>query len=164
MWCATPRVSFQGGVTIADTRYDLTQAQLADLVLRTDYQGFRHSRLSLAPLVSASLSGSYTQPLGATYKARFNLGAKYSSEYNTGSDLDPGKRQGDYVLANGRIGFGPQDDRWSVELWAENLFDTDYKQVAFDSGFQNIPNNATGTLDAFLGAPRTFGGTLRAKF
>jgi hypothetical protein len=29
-------------------------------------------------------------------------------------------------------------------------------------GFQNVPSNATGVLDAFLGDPRTFGVTLRA--
>ena len=37
-------------------------------------------------------------------------------------------------------------------------------QVAFDSGFQNVPTNATGVLDAFLGAPRTYGGTLRYRY
>jgi outer membrane receptor protein involved in Fe transport len=51
-----------------------------------------------------------------------------------------------------------------VELWAENLFNQNYIQVAFDNGFQNGTNNATGVLDAFLGNPRTFGATVRAKF
>jgi iron complex outermembrane receptor protein len=133
-------------------------------MLKTGYQGGSRSRLSLAPLYSASLSGTYTQDLGERYKARFNMGAKYSSGYNTGSDLDPGKYQKGYVLANARLAFGPQNDRWSVEVWADNLFDTNYKQVAFDSGFQNVPTNATGVLDAFLGAPRTVGGTLRVKY
>ncbi len=164
VWFATPALDFQGGVTIADTRYDLSQAELADLKLRTGFQGYATSRLSLAPLVSASLSGTYTLDVGASDKLRFNIGGKYSSEYNTGSDLDPGKRQGGYVLANARLAFGPRNDRWSVEAWVENLLDTNYKQVAFDSGFQNVPTNATGTLAAFLGAPRTFGGTLRFKY
>lgn len=164
VWFATHQLSFQGGVTLADTRYDLTTAQLLDLEHKTGFQGRRKSRLSLAPLWSASLSGTYTQPIGDAYKARFNMGFKYSSEYNTGSDLDPGKSQKGYVLANARIAFGPNNDRWSIEMWAENLFDTDYKQVAFDSGFQNVPTNATGVLDAFLGAPRTFGGTLRFRY
>ena len=68
------------------------------------------------------------------------------------------------MVWNGRVVFAPRDERWSVELWAENLFDKDYKQVAFDSGFQNAPTNATGLIDAFLGNPRTFGVTLRAKY
>ena len=37
-------------------------------------------------------------------------------------------------------------------------------QVAFDSGFQNVPTNRTGVLDVFLGAPQTFGVTLRVKY
>lgn len=164
VWFATPKLRFQGGLTVADTRYDLTASQLADLVLRTEFQGGRHSRLSLAPMYSASLSGSYTQNLDDRYKARFTMGAKYSSAYNTGSDLDPGKNQNGYIVTNARLGVGPRNDSWSVEGWAENLFDTNYKQVAFDSGFQNVPTNATGTLDAFLGAPRTYGLTLRAKY
>ena len=164
VWFASNHLSFQGGLTVADTRYDLTAAQLAALVAKTGFQGGQHSRMSLAPLFSASLSGTYTQDIGTDYKARFNLGAKYSSSYNTGSDLDPGKTQKGYVLANARIGIGPSNNRWSIEAWVENLLDTDYKQVAFDSGFQNVPTNATGVLDAFLGAPRTFGGTFRFKY
>ena len=164
VWFATSKLNLQGGVTYADTRYDLTGAQLADLQARTGFQGQANSRLSLAPLFSASLSGSYTQPVGDSYKARLSAGAKYSSDYNTGSDLDPGKIQKAYTLTNARLAFGPANDRWSLEAWVENAFNTNYKQVAFDSGFQNVPTNATGVLDAFLGAPRTFGGTARVKF
>ncbi len=164
VWLASKAFNVQGGVTYADTRYDLSAAQLATLQSQTGFLGGQHSRLSLAPLWSASLSGTYTLDLGSTYMARLNLGAKYSSGYNTGSDLDPGKYQSGYVVANGRIAFGPKDGRFSAEIWAENLLNTNYQQIAFNSGFQNVPTNATGVLDAFLGAPRTFGGTLRIKY
>ena len=164
VWIATNDLSIQGGVTYSDTRYNLNAAQLATLQAQTGFLGSANSRLSLAPFWSASLSSTYTQPIGDNYKMRFNIGAKYSSGYNTGSDLDPGKYQNGYVLANGRIAFSPRDEHWALEVWAENLLNTNYKQVAFNSGFQNVPTNATGVLDAFLGAPRTFGGTLRIKF
>ena len=164
VWFASHNLSFQGGVTYADTRYDLTTDQLMDLKNVTGFQGGAHSRLSLAPLWSASLSGTYTQDVGSTYKVLLNLGGKYSSDYNTGSDLDPGKIQKAYVLLDGRIGFGPQNDLWRLEFWSHNMLNTNYKQVAFDSGFQNVPTNATGVLDAFLGDPRTFGATFRFKF
>ena len=164
VWLPIHNLSFQGGLTIADTRYALNDGQLADFVTKTGFLGSKGSRLSLAPLYSASFSSTYTYDINDAYKLRFNAGMKFSSDYNTGSDLDPGKIQKDFMVWNGRIVFAPRNDRWSIELWGENLFDKDYKQVAFDSGFQNVPTNATGVLDAFLGAPRTYGVTLRAKY
>ena len=46
----------------------------------------------------------------------------------------------------------------------ENMFDTHYVQSTFNAPGQNAPTDATGLVDAFLGNPRTFGATLRAKF
>ena len=86
-----------------------------------------------------------------------NWGATLGGDYHVW-------RSGPGITADGRIIFGPQDGHWDVEFWCDNMFDTHYLQVAFDAGFQNAPTNATGLLDAFLGAPRTFGGTMRAKF
>ena len=87
-----------------------------------------------------------------------NLAAKCTSEANTGSDLDPAKVQGAYTVVNGRIGLADFGDRWSVELFGANLFDTNYMQVAFSAPLQ------AGAYTAFLGAPRTYGVTLRAGF
>ena len=68
------------------------------------------------------------------------------------------KLQKAFTVVNARIGVGPQDERWALELWAQNLFDQDYIQVAFDATAQSR------TYNAFLGQPRLFGATLRAKF
>ncbi|MDB5457807.1 MAG: TonB-dependent receptor [Caulobacter sp.] len=133
------------------------------------------SRLSLAPRYSASGSLTYETPVGDSLKARFNVGAKYSSEYNTGSDLFPPKLQKAFTVVNARIGVGAADDKWTVELWGQNLFDENYAQVAFNGTLQGssglsatsatyVPANDTITYDAFLGAPRTYGVTLRSKF
>ena len=108
-------------------------------------------------------------------KARFNIGAKYSSSYNTGSDLFPPKMQKAFTVVNGRVGIGSADDRWTVELWGQNLLNEKYMQVAFNGTLQGssglsatqntyVPANDTITYDAFLGAPRTYGVTLRSKF
>jgi iron complex outermembrane recepter protein len=45
-----------------------------------------------------------------------------------------------------------------LEAWAQNLTDEEYYQVVFDATLQ------TGTLNAYLGAPRTYGLTLRMTF
>lgn len=133
------------------------------------------SPLSLAPEWSGSGSITYEHQVGDTMKARFNVGAKYSSDYNTGSDLFPPKEQKAYTLVNARVALGSQDDHWTVELWGQNLFNEKYTQVAFNGFLQGssglsatnktyVPANDSITYDAFLGAPRTYGVTLRSKF
>ena len=122
------------------------------------FPNLRNGRLSGAPLFSGSLALDFKHSWGAGTKILANLAAKYTSEANTGSDLDPAKVQGAYTVVNGRIGFADDGDRWSVELVGANLFDTDYMQVAFSTPLQ------AGSYNAFLGAPRTYGVTLRAGF
>ncbi len=132
-------------------------------------------RLSLAPEYSASGSLTYERPVGDNYKARFNVGAKYSSDYITGSDLFPPKTQDAFTVVNARVSFGAADEAWTMELWGQNILDEEYTQVGFNGFLQGssglsatnttyVPANDTITYDAFLGAPRTYGVTLRARF
>jgi outer membrane receptor protein involved in Fe transport len=159
-------LSLQGGVTYAETEVQPFTA--ADLSSPTRFNGLRRlpgSRLSFAPLWSASLASSYQHEIGENLKLRANLSGKYTSRYNTGSDLHPVKEQDAMVLVNGRVGVGAKDDRWAVEFWANNLFDKDYFQVGFSGPFQtDDTNDAVSVYDAFLGAPRTYGVTLRLKY
>lgn len=90
------------------------------------------------------------------------LDARWVDDQNTGSDLRPSKLQPAYTLVNGRIGVGSSDQRWSLELWARNLFDEDYAQIMFDAPLQQ--GTSGPTQGAFLGDPRTYGVTLRARY
>ena len=75
--------------------------------------------------------------------------------------------QSQYALVNARIGIGPADHRWSLELYADNIFDKNYAQGIFASPFQSISavsSPQTTSYTAFLGEPRTFGGTIRVKY
>jgi outer membrane receptor protein involved in Fe transport len=159
-------LTFHGGVTYAET--EIQPFTAADLLNPSRFSSLRRlpgARLSFAPLWSASLAGTYEREIGGNLKLKANLSGKYTSPYNTGSDLHPVKRQDDLILVNGRIGVGSQDDRWTVELWANNLFDKNYVQVAFNGPFQvDEANDAISVYDAFLGAPRTYGLTLRLKY
>lgn len=153
-------LSFQGGVTYADTKIkDFgTNGALFDANREND-------RISFAPLWSATASDTYAVPLASALMLRTNVGVKYNSEYNTGSDLNPAKIQGGYALVNARIGVGAPDDRWVVELWGRNLTDKNYYQVVFDAPFQHFgaPFPDSNGLDAYLGDPRTYGVTFRIK-
>jgi iron complex outermembrane receptor protein len=173
LWFTPVRgLSIQSGLSYADTKY-------GDDKIANDPGNalalLPGSQMSLAPKWSGSASITYETPVGDNMKARFNLGGKYSSDYNTGSDLFPPKVQKDYVVVNGRVALGSADDKWTVELWGQNLFDEKYTQVGFNGFLQGssglsatnatyTPALDTITYDAFLGAPRTYGMTLRAKF
>ncbi|HEX6858891.1 MAG TPA: TonB-dependent receptor [Caulobacteraceae bacterium] len=145
-------LTLQGGVTYAETEY-------GDFVPPAGVSArLPEARLSFAPLWSASLASSYERDLNSALKLRASLATKYSSSYNTGSDLAPEKTQEGFALVNGRIGVGDIDDRWTVELWGQNLFDQEHYQVAYDATLQ------TGSYDAFLGQPRMYGLTLRTRW
>ena len=62
-----------------------------------------------------------------------------------------------YVLVNGRVGLN-FDDKYSVALWARNLFDKDYFSDA------NSARAPFGTDSVVYGEPRMYGITASAKF
>ncbi len=142
----------QGGLTYAKTEYGDDLLPDPDLVLLPG------STASFAPKWSATGAVGYEFDLGKNLVARMHVGAKYMSEYNTGSDLDPQKLQSGYTTVNARASIGGRDGHWAVELWAQNLTDAEYMQVAFDAPLQ------TGSWNAFLGQPRTYGVTLRWRY
>jgi outer membrane receptor protein involved in Fe transport len=149
------QLMIQGGVTYAETQIEDfgTAATLA-----TFSSVRQNDTLSFAPEWSASLSATFEQPIAARKLLRANLGAKYTSQYNTGSNLAPTKLQEALTLVNARVSFGADDETWALELWSQNLTKEDYYQVHFDAALQG------GTVAAFLGAPRTYGVTARFKF
>ncbi|MBA3676005.1 MAG: TonB-dependent receptor [Sphingosinicella sp.] len=134
--------------------------------------------LSNAPEHVLTGSLAFTPKLGASgLSGLFYVDGRYTSTFNTGSDLFPEKEQESFFLMNARVGLRGRDERWAVELWAQNLLDEDYKQVAFNSPLQGAnsraqvaafgaPSFASGTqlFSSFLAEPRTYGITLRGRF
>jgi iron complex outermembrane recepter protein len=160
---ATPisGLTIAGGVTQDLTNIDNFGNALSDFCGgpgNTACPKRNNDRLSFAPLWSAALSASYLVPLSGSLGIRTSVEDKYSSSYNTGSDLDPRKIQSGFGLLNARIGLGALNESWAIEAWGANLADRYYYAVAFDSPFQY------NTITSYLGAPRTFGLTARVKF
>jgi outer membrane receptor protein involved in Fe transport len=132
------------------------------------------SQLSNAPKNVVTTSFSWTPDFGSNgLSALFYVDSRLTSDFNTGSDLAPEKKQDGFALVNARIGLRGRDQLWSIELWAQNVFNKDYIQVAFNTPFQgagSIANTqAFGTTSnalysAFLAEPRTYGVTLRSRF
>lgn len=151
------KIFLQGGVTYADTRY--TDNTGSSIVNGTNGRTLDGQRITLAPLWSASGAVTYTDQIPNTnYEFWTSLNGRYSSSYNTGSDLDPNKEQGDFVVFNSSIGLRTLGKGIEVEAFVHNLFDTQITQVAFNQPLQN------GTFGVFLADPRTYGITLRARF
>lgn len=152
-------LNIQGGLTYAETQYG-NFAVPAGASPRLP-----NTRVSFAPLYSGSLSTSYERAIGSGLELRTSLSAKYTSTYNTGSDLNPLKVQPGLTVFNGRIGVGTEDGRWTAELFGQNLTDETYYQVVFDAPLQNVTGAApVDALNGFMGAPRTYGVTLRVQY
>jgi iron complex outermembrane recepter protein len=153
-------LSLSGGVVYADT--EITNFGDSLYLFAANRE---NNRLSFSPLWSGVVSAAYRVPISSSLALRLSADEKYSSSYNTGSDLDPIKLQGAYGLLNARIGIGAPDGKWSFEVWGENLADKGYFQVAFDAPFQGLAvPGFNNQIDAFVGDPRTFGATIRVKF
>jgi outer membrane receptor protein involved in Fe transport len=144
-------LTLNGGVTYAETTY----ANSTPVFLGGNLPG---SRLSLAPLWSGSLGVTYERHLNDDLVGRVALNAKTVSGFNTGSDLEPVKNQPGFTLVNARVGLSSADKRWTVEAFAQNLFDDTYYQVAYNAVLQ------PGSYNAFLGQPRTYGVALRFTY
>ncbi|MDG5750533.1 TonB-dependent receptor [Qipengyuania sp. XHP0211] len=150
------------GITYSDTSYEDNLVGTDDgAPLDPALRLLPGDNMSNAPEVTATASLSWTPPIGNSgLSGLFFVNARTTGDYNTGSDLLYGKEQDSYTLVNGRIGITGPDRAWGVEVWANNLFDVDYTQVAFNTPFV-APQQ---TYSAFLAEPRTYGITVRAGF
>jgi iron complex outermembrane recepter protein len=164
------------GATYSNTRYNdnLVGNRLGD-PLNPALRLLPGDNLSNAPEWVFTGSIGYTPRIGNSgMTGLFYLDARMTDDYNTGSDLFPQKEQPGYTLVNGRIGIRGPAQRWALELWAQNLFDKEYTQVAFNSPFQAGASTAPFVdpqfpggrqiFSAFLAEPRTYGLTARLRF
>jgi outer membrane receptor protein involved in Fe transport len=164
------------GITYSDTKYrNNLVGNLKGVPLDPALRLLPGDNLSNAPELVATGSLAFTPDIGSSgLSGLFYVDTRLTGDYNTGSDLFPQKEQDGYVLVNARVGLRGPGQRWAVELWAQNLFDTDYQQVAFNSPFQ-AGGSAVPFVDpqfpggrqlfsSFLAEPRTYGITLRGRF
>ena len=174
------------GATLVDTRYRKNLVGADGRALPFVLFQLPGRRISNSAQFTATGSLAYQPPVGNNgMHALFYIDGRYTTHYNTGSDLDYDKTQKGYALFNARVGLNGPNDMWGIELWAQNLLDKNYSQVSFDAFAQgtcsirgatqgyclpvspfNPTNNyhATQLFGSFLGEPRTFGLTVRGKF
>ena len=168
-------LALTAGYTYSDTHYRNNLVGSSDgealsnaLFLLPDAQ------LSNAPKHVATGSIAWTPEIGSNgLSGLVYVDGRYSSRYNTGSDLFPEKAQDGFVVVNARIGLRGRDEIWALEFWGQNIFNEKYQQVAFNTPFQGagtiaqtaaFGTTANQLFSSFLAEPRTYGVTLRSRF
>jgi outer membrane receptor protein involved in Fe transport len=144
-------LSLQGSATYTKARFG-TQL-LADPTL-VDIPG---SVAGYAPKWAGSAGVNYQWNFNSRLTGRFSINAKYTGDYLASGLPEIGMTQKAYTLLNARFAVADINKHWSVELWGANLTNRTYIQAYFNPALQ------TGSIDAFLGAPRTYGITLRGQ-
>lgn len=120
---------------------------------------FAGSPLSLVPDVTVTAGIGYEVPLGPNFGVSFYLDGRWNSEYQTQTLARNAITDNDsFAIFNGRIGIGPENERWSIELWGRNLTDETYYVGAFSPPLQD------GTYVVYPNEPATYGVTLRASY
>ncbi|WP_019517002.1 TonB-dependent receptor [Sphingomonas sp. Mn802worker] len=167
---------FTAGLTYADTKYrDNLVGSNSGAPLNPALRKLPGDNLSNAPQVVVTASAAWTPEIGSSgWSMLFYGDTRLSSDYNTGSDLFPQKEQDGFALVNARVGVRAPKQRISIELWAQNLLNKNYAQVAFNSPFQQGASTASfqdpvypggrQLFSQFLAEPRTYGVTLRGRF
>src|SRR5207237_8154459 len=80
--------------------------------------------ISNAPKYTPTASMTWTPEIGSSgWSLLVYADARLTGDYNTCADLFPEKEQDAYALVNARLGLRGPEQRWSIELWAQNLFD-----------------------------------------
>ncbi len=169
-------LAFSIGYTYADTKYQRNLVSgSSGAPLAAALFLLPGNQVSNAPKNVVTVSAGFTPDIPNTngMSALFYVDSRFTSGYNTGSDLFPEKRQPSFTTVNARVGIRGKDQRWALEFWGQNVFNQNYTQVAFNTPFQGAASVAQVTafggtgnqlFSAFLAEPRTYGATVRARF
>ncbi|WP_019960034.1 TonB-dependent receptor [Woodsholea maritima] len=164
VWVPNEDWTFTGGFTyLLDNEYsEYKNAPCDDLnvsaaCLLTNTQDLTGRRLSASSKLVGSVTGMrFFTVMGLDGYIRGE--AYYRSAYNMGSDLDPRKVQDEFWLFNASAQIAHPESNWALQAWVRNLANKDYLQGTFSSVGQ------PGSMNAYVGDPRTYGLTLRLNF
>ena len=73
--------------------------------------------------------------------------------------------EGSHVVANTSIRYAPEGKRWEVAVFANNVFDEEYRVQKFDlSGNIWVGDGIAGMVEEYYGRPRWVGASLMVNF
>ena len=166
-------VTFTLGGTYADTRYQKNLTGIGGAPLAPTLFQLPGRRFSNAAAYVVTGSAAWSPKLSNGMSTLLYADFRYQSDINTGSDLDFEKQQDGFIVVNARVGLYGAEKRFGVELWAQNLLNETYQQVAADAPLQGsgtfrqtakFGSTANQLYISFPSEPRTYGITVRTKF
>ncbi len=168
-------LSVDAGFTYADTHYRSKLVGTGGQPLPNGLALLPGQQLSNAPKYVVTTGFTYTPEITVSgIRALLHADMRYMSDFNTGSDLFPEKRQDSVTTINARLGLMGPDKAWSLEFWGQNLLNADYTQTIANApgqgsgsaGFvrNGFASSATQLFINFPAEPRTYGVTVRTTF
>ena len=104
-------------------------------------------------------SGTYIFPLTEGFEGTLHANVRWQSDTNlVQGTLFEAFENGAFATVGARAGVQTTDGKYALSVFATNLFDQDFNVTAF-----GVPEQ-TGTLAAFPGAPRFWGGEFKVRF
>ncbi len=144
-WLPTDTLELYANIGLLRAQFDQFTTPLNDLSGRDQAH---------APRYTFAAGGVYRHSSGVF--ARLDVSAKDAFYFDVGHD----QKSESYSLANARLGY--EADRWTAQIYARNLFDTEYAVRGFYFG--NEPPNFPNTLYIRQGDPRQIGVTIDMRF
>jgi iron complex outermembrane receptor protein len=144
-WAIADTVDLYANVGLLDAEFEEFVTPQVDLSGRAQAH---------APDYTLAAGVSYRHPAG--FFARLDLSARDAFYFDVSHD----QVSQPYELANARIGY--EAGRWTVQLWARNLFDRSYAVRGFYFG--NEPPDFPARLYTRAGDPRQLGVTFDMHF
>ena len=122
-------------------------------------EDFKGSPIPFAPMWNASLTGDYTTPVssGLLFNIGANLNGNSATQSAIGGDAltESVTKIASFVTLGAHVGVSSEDNRWSVQLWGENLTNKYYW------------NNVVQVYDTnvrYAAMPITYGARFRLSF
>jgi len=166
----TEALNFNFAVTYADAEYPDDCATTSDPV---QVQRLCGGQLTNAPEWVSVAGFNYEGLVGnnlayfVSANARWEDDRRTSTQYRTGTAPDAPRLlfdiQEDNIKVNLRVGIGDISERWQVELWGNNIFDEQTRNVTANTPLRGTDAFGTASRIAFIEAPRTYGLTFRTR-
>ncbi|HVY84148.1 MAG TPA: TonB-dependent receptor [Caulobacterales bacterium] len=159
----TDRLTVTAGVLYDDAYYNSSATFGGETIAKG-------TPLADAPDWTVTGSANYRQPLPNHWVANFYINGRWVSDYRTQTlGRNPITDNGAFALFDARIGIGPENERWGLDVFVRNLTDETYYVGGFGAPERTLPGalDPTGSKGNYLvypNEPRTVGVVLHARY